>query len=452
MAQTILLKRGTEVARTTLTAPTAGELITTTDNYNELFVGDGATVGGNPLAYLSTRLGGTVGGSVIISGDLTVNGTTTSINSNEVNIGDAIILLNADETAAPSQNAGIEIERGTSVNVSVLWDETAEVWTLSDETSTRRILDADDILTSGTGISIIGGVVANTDLGSSQNIFKTFTADSGTATADINADTLTITGGTAVATAIVGDTLTITSSDTTYTAGVGLSLTGDDFSLDFSELTDMVGAVSATTEFILQDGTTESRKAASEIDLGTLNNNLGWTSNTGTVTSVSGGAGLTGTITTTGSLEVGAGTGITVNADTIQVSDNGISALQLNIVGNGTAGQVISSDADGSFSWIAAPSGTTNLGYTPSPTNGTVTSSTGSDATLTLADTTNAGLLSPAFFDDLNAGVITSVIAGAGMTGGNTSGAATVNVIAGDTSLIVSADSMVVGTVDGGTF
>jgi len=43
-------------------------------------------------------------------------------------------------------------------------------------------------------------------------------------------------------------------------------------------------------------------------------------------------------------------------------------------------------------------SGATNLGYTAAPTNGTVTSSTGSSATLPLADATNAGLLKPAKF------------------------------------------------------
>jgi hypothetical protein len=40
--------------------------------------------------------------------------------------------------------------------------------------------------------------------------------------------------------------------------------------------------------------------------------------------------------------------------------------------------------------------GATNLGYTPSPTNGIVTSDTGTDATIPLADATNAGLLTPA--------------------------------------------------------
>jgi len=40
--------------------------------------------------------------------------------------------------------------------------------------------------------------------------------------------------------------------------------------------------------------------------------------------------------------------------------------------------------------------GATNLGYTASPTNGIVTSDTGTDATIPLADGTNAGLLKPA--------------------------------------------------------
>ena len=66
---------------------------------------------------------------VIVGGNLTVNGTTTTVNSNTVNIGDNTIVLNSDETGTPSQDAGIEIERGTSANVSWLWDETNDRWT-----------------------------------------------------------------------------------------------------------------------------------------------------------------------------------------------------------------------------------------------------------------------------------------------------------------------------------
>jgi hypothetical protein len=43
----------------------------------------------------------------------------------------------------------------------------------------------------------------------------------------------------------------------------------------------------------------------------------------------------------------------------------------------------------------------TNLSYTAAPTNGTVVSNTGNDATLPLGDATNAGLLAPAQFAKL---------------------------------------------------
>lgn len=66
--------------------------------------------------------------NVVIRGNLTVNGTTTSVNSNEVNIGDSIILLNSDETGTPTQNAGVEVERGTAANVQLRWDEADDDW------------------------------------------------------------------------------------------------------------------------------------------------------------------------------------------------------------------------------------------------------------------------------------------------------------------------------------
>ena len=64
------------------------------------------------------------GTTVTIAGNLIVSGSQTTVNSNEVNIGDSIILLNSDETGTPSQNAGFEVERGTETNVSFIWDET----------------------------------------------------------------------------------------------------------------------------------------------------------------------------------------------------------------------------------------------------------------------------------------------------------------------------------------
>lgn len=73
--------------------------------------------------------------NTVISGNLTVNGTTTSVNSNEVNIGDNIILLNSDIPAntAPTENSGFSVKRGNAAAVSFLWNETNDRFTTVDQ-------------------------------------------------------------------------------------------------------------------------------------------------------------------------------------------------------------------------------------------------------------------------------------------------------------------------------
>lgn len=74
-----------------------------------------------------------VAGDTYVGGNLTVDGTVTYINSNTVEIGDNILLLNRDEAGTPSQDAGLEIERGTAANVSFLWNESAGYWSTVDQ-------------------------------------------------------------------------------------------------------------------------------------------------------------------------------------------------------------------------------------------------------------------------------------------------------------------------------
>ena len=73
--------------------------------------------------------------TITINGNLTVTGTTTSINSNEVNIGDSIILLNSDipSITTPTENGGFSVKRGTEANVSFIWDETADRFSTVDQ-------------------------------------------------------------------------------------------------------------------------------------------------------------------------------------------------------------------------------------------------------------------------------------------------------------------------------
>jgi hypothetical protein len=70
---------------------------------------------------------------VIVDGDLTVNGTVTTVNSTEVEIGDNIIVLNSLATGTPTADAGIEINRGSSANVQFIWNEANDRWTTNGE-------------------------------------------------------------------------------------------------------------------------------------------------------------------------------------------------------------------------------------------------------------------------------------------------------------------------------
>jgi len=84
----------------------------------------------SPLSDDGTSV--TVGSSrnLVIAGNLTVQGTTTTVDSNTVNIGDAMLSLNADiaSDGTPSEDAGIEVERGAGTNKKLYWDETLDSW------------------------------------------------------------------------------------------------------------------------------------------------------------------------------------------------------------------------------------------------------------------------------------------------------------------------------------
>ena len=75
-----------------------------------------------------------VSDSMTISGDLTVSGTTTTVNSETINLADNIIALNSNFTSgSPTEDSGISITRGGSTAKTLLWDETNDRWTVGSE-------------------------------------------------------------------------------------------------------------------------------------------------------------------------------------------------------------------------------------------------------------------------------------------------------------------------------
>ena len=121
---------------------------------------------------LNANVGGNVTGDVRITGNLTVTGNTVYANTQTILIADNIITLNAaiPQSGTPTFDAGIEIDRGSEANAFLLWNETQDRWTYT---------------TNGTLYANIGSV---------QNAFVTFTANSTPVTPQSNNDTLTING------------------------------------------------------------------------------------------------------------------------------------------------------------------------------------------------------------------------------------------------------------------
>jgi hypothetical protein len=83
-----------------------------------------------------------VAGDLSISGNVIVTGSTFTINSNELIIEDNLILLNASTSGEPITNAGIQIERGTSSNVEILWNEGSNKWQFTNDGVTYEDLGA----------------------------------------------------------------------------------------------------------------------------------------------------------------------------------------------------------------------------------------------------------------------------------------------------------------------
>jgi hypothetical protein len=176
--------------------------------------------------------------NLTISGDLTVNGTTTTVNTETINLADNVILINSNATGTPTENGGIEIERGSSSNVSFVWDETNDEWTTSAQTlKTGHFLPETDVTydlgstslkwrdlyLSGSTIKL--GSATISDSGGAISSSGGFSGNATTASAWETARTLSLTGAVTGSASIDGSgNVSLT---TTATSDPVITLTGD---------------------------------------------------------------------------------------------------------------------------------------------------------------------------------------------------------------------------------
>lgn len=143
--------------------------------------------------------------SVIITGDLTVNGNTTTLNTATLSVEDNIVVLNNGVTGTPSLNAGIEVERGDSTNASITWNESTDTWTAGltgSEIAIARKYVETVTTTGGTPYTI------NHALGTSDVIAQTFVSgnlvDADIDITDSNNITVTTNSNTTIKVVVVG--------------------------------------------------------------------------------------------------------------------------------------------------------------------------------------------------------------------------------------------------------
>jgi hypothetical protein len=410
----------------------------------------------------------TFSNNIVIQGDLTISGTTTTINTETVNIADNIILLNSNFTgSSPTESAGIEVERGTQSNVLFQYKES--------------------------GVGITGDLAAGWSVGTSRleatGFYGTFYGDGSNMTG-VDADSLT---GLSTADLAEDPSATVTSKTMYYTdaraqaaIGAGNGLTKSVGTLNvgagtgISVAADTVGLATAG----VGAGTYGSIDNSTKIDTITVDAygrvTAVATGETGDIDGVTAGAGLTGGGTSgTPTLNVGAGTGISVAADTVGLAAAGVGAGTYGSIDNATKIDTITVDAYGRVTAVATGATgdidgvTAGAGLTGGGTSGTPTLNVGAGTGISVADDTvglaAAGVGAGTYGSTDNStkidtitvdaygrvtavatgetGDIDGVTAGAGLTGGGTSGTPTLNVGAGS-GISVAADSVAVdGTV-----
>ena len=385
----------------------------------------------------------TFGSDVNINGNLVITGTTTFVNTQTLNVSDNIVTLNADvsPSTAPTENAGIEVNRGSSANVSVLWNETTDRWTLTNDGTNFTSIPTSEEASNASFLTT--GTVAAARLSGTYNI---------------TANNATNLGGVAASNYARTDVANSFNGIMTFNANVVLGSSG----------------LSANGGFGTAGQVLHSNGTATY-----------WATDDQGVTSVATGNGLTGgTITTTGTISVvgsntvvsnssgvfvNSNTGLVANATGLHVNSSYIAGITVTNATN-AANAVNLNGQPASYYTNASNITTGTLPYAQIPAN--IANTTGS-FTFTNVHTHNANIILSAaalliangnsgsagqvlhtsgvgvYWDTDDQGV-TSVATGNGLTGGTITTTGTVSVLA-NTGIVANATGVYVNAAYIGT-
>jgi len=206
----------------------------------------------------------TFASDVVVTGDLTVNGTTTTVNSETVEIADNILTLNSNVTGSPTENAGIEIERGTSTNVTVRWNESTDRWEFTNNGTNYYNFPLSSEYTNNTGtVTSVGttgsvnGITLSGTVTSSGNL--TLGGTLGNVTIDqLEADDILTSA----------EAFVNTDDQLMTAAAIDDLIIGKGYTQNFGDITSV--SLSSTDGSITGGGTSSSGSASFDLEVGTI--------------------------------------------------------------------------------------------------------------------------------------------------------------------------------------
>ena len=234
----------TNITGSTITLDSAGDITLDADGADILLKDDGTTYGGlsNNSGELLIKSGTTTamtfsGANVTLEGNLTVSGTTTTVNSTTVNLNDHNIVLDSgNSTSAVVNGAGITIEGGSGDDATFSYNTTGPKFELKLG-SNHEDLQVDQLIAASLDIS------GNVDV-------------DGT----LETDALSINGTTITSTAAelnILDGVTSTAAELNILDGVTSTT---------AELNILDGVTSTTAELNLLDGSAKSTSSITIAD------------------------------------------------------------------------------------------------------------------------------------------------------------------------------------------
>ena len=359
-------------------------------------------------------------GAVTVAGDLTVNGSVTSISSTNTTIEDNNIVLNNGETGAgvTEGSAGITIDRGTADDATILWNETSDKFefkvgsSLADLSVSSLAMTGIDVDTigdlSGGGITVNNAInfdaAATFDTTIGVDTINELSSGVGVTVDSVLLKDGSVTGGLL---AQAGDTVDVSAATMTFAdnqisgdkveggtiAGItitNLVATSADINGGTVDAAVIGGATSAAATFttMASDSVNIDGGAADGTIVGANTSAAGTFSTlTSASADINGGA-VDGTII--GAAASAAGTFTTMTSDTVDINGGAIDGVTLasssvNIDGGAVDGTVIGANASaaGTFSTLTSASAALTGGTATGMTTVTATNLNSGNATIT---------------------------------------------------------------------